>query len=177
MNNELEYEVVLKPKQFLVGLAIKTDNDKASTDIAKIWGDFYEGAQEKIKNAINDEVVCAYLDYQGDETQPYTYVIGCVTNSCDVIPAGMVCKELAEGWYAKIEVFGEFPESLMAAWEDIWDSDIDRAYTTDFEVYDQYFTEENDYYFNIYLALPDHFVQQGEDQDDMLEDIDEQDIE
>ena len=78
----------------------------------------------------------------------------------------MACKELAEGIYAKVAVFGSYPESLLAAWEDIWDLDIDRAYTTDFEVYNQYFTEENDYYFSIYLSLPEGSV----DPEDIFED-------
>lgn len=154
----LDYQVVRKPNQFIVGLAVRTDNEKAMKDIPKICADFQDGWQEKIKNCVNDDIVCAYLEYDEDYTKPYTYIIGCIVTSCDVVPAGMVCKELVGGLYAKIEVFGEYPDSLIAAWEDIWDMDIERSYTSDFEVYDQHFTEENDYYFNIYLSLPEGSV-------------------
>ena len=163
---EMDYDVVRKPKQFIIGLVVRTDNEKAMKDIPTICEKFQDGWQEKIKNCVSDDIVCAYMEYDEDHTKPYTYIIGCIVDSCDFIPAGMACKELAEGIYAKIEVFGSYPESLLAAWEDIWDLDIERAYTTDFEVYSQYFTEENDYYFSIYLALPEGSV----DPEDVYED-------
>ena len=156
--DELDYEVVRKPKQFIVGLAVRTDNEKAMKDIPEICARFQEGWQEKIKNCVNDDIVCAYLEYDEDYTKPYTYIIGCIVTSCDVVPMGMLCKELPGGIFAKIEVFGEYPDSLLAAWENIWDLEIERAYTADFEVYDQHFTDENDYYFNIYLSLPEGTV-------------------
>ena len=156
--DSIDYEVVRKPQQFIVGLAVRTDNEKAMKDIPKICADFQDGWQEKIQNCVNDDIVCAYLDYDEDYTKPYTYLIGCIVTSCDNIPAGMVSKEIPGGIFAKIEVFGEYPDSLIAAWEEIWDMDIERAYTADFEVYDQYFNEENDYYFNIYLSLPEGSV-------------------
>lgn len=163
--NQLEYEIVKKEKQIIVGLAIRTDNQRAMKDIPEVCAKFQEGWQEKIKNCINDDIVCAYLEYDEDFEKPYTYIIGCVVKNADSIPAGMVSKELAGGYYAKVEVFGQYPESLLAAWEDIWDSDIDRSFITDFEVYDQYFTDENDYYFNIYLSLPQDIDVQEEDED------------
>lgn len=181
----IDYEVVRKPQQFIVGLAVRTDNEKAMKNIPELTAKFQDGWQEKIKNCVNDDIVCAYMEYDEDYTKPYTFIIGCVVSSCDVIPAGMVCKELVGGIYAKIEVFGEYPDSLIAAWESIWDLDIERAYTTDFEVYDQHFTEENDYYFNIYLALPEGSVADEDisdesdfdDTDDFEDEDDEEDAE
>jgi len=168
--NELEYQVVKREKQLIVGLAVRTDNERAMKDIPEICAKFQEGWQEKIQNCVNDDIVCAYLEYDEDFDKPYTYIIGCVVKNADKIPAGMVCKELAGGVYAKVEVFGEYPDSLLAAWEDIWDSDMDRAYVTDYEVYDQHFTDENDYYFNIYLSLPADTVVDEEDEEEFDED-------
>ncbi|MBP6870283.1 effector binding domain-containing protein [Candidatus Babeliales bacterium] len=167
--NDLEYEIVKKEKQLIVGLAVRTDNERAMKDIPEVCAKFQEGWQEKITNCVNDDIVCAYLEYDEDFNKPYTYIIGCIVKNADKIPAGMVCKELAGGTYAKVEVFGEYPESLLAAWEDIWDSDIDRSYTTDFELYDQHFTDENDYYFNIYLSMPE-----GVEPDELDEDEDDE---
>jgi predicted transcriptional regulator YdeE len=172
--DSIDYQVVRKPKQFIVGLAVRTDNEKAMKNIPEICAKFQEGWQEKIQNCVNDDIVCAYLEYDEDYTKPYTYIIGCIVSSCDIIPSGMVCKELAAGLYAKIEVFGDYPDSLMAAWEDIWDLDIERAYTSDFEVYDQHFIEENDYYFNIYLSLPEGSV--ADEDISIEENFDEEDL-
>lgn len=172
--NELEYEIVKKEKQFIVGLAVRTDNERAMKDIPEICAQFQEGWQEKITNCVNDDIVCAYLEYDEDFEKPYTYIIGCIVKNIDKIPAGMVYKELAGGIYAKIEVFGDYPESLLAAWEDIWDSDLDRAYTTDFEVYDQHFIDENDYYFNIYISLQQDVYADAYDEQDFQDDESDQ---
>ena len=160
----MEYTVVQLPKRYIVGLAIKTNNERAMQDIPELCERFQDGWQEKITNAVNDDIVCSYMEYEGDHTKPYTYIIGCVVDSCDIIPEGMACKELEAGKYARVDVFGHYPESLIDAWKEIWNSELDRKFTTDFEVYDQYFTEENDYKFSIHLAL--------EESDD-LEEFDE----
>ena len=173
----IDYEIVRKPKQFIIGLAVRTDNEKAMTDIPEICSTFQDDWQEKIPNCVNDDIVCAYMEYDEDHTKPYTYIIGCIVSSGDSIPEGMVCKELAQGIYAKLEVFGEYPDSLLAAWEGIWDMDIDRAFVTDFEVYDQHFSEENDYYFNIYLSLPEGSVNEEDiSADDDFEDEEDYDF-
>ncbi len=170
---DLEYEVVQRPKQLIVGLAVRTDNEQAMKDIPEVWDKFQDGWQEKIEHAINDDIVCAYMEYDEDHTKPYTYIIGSIVTHCDKIPEGMVCKELAGGKYTKIEIFGNYPDSLIEAWEDIWESDIERAYTTDIEVYDCHFTEENDYYFSIYLALPEDSELEVDDFEEFDEESDE----
>lgn len=183
MDSQVDYEIVRRPQQYIIGLLVRTDNEKAMKDIPEVTAKFQEGWQEKIKNCVNDDIICAYMDYDEDYTKPYSYIIGCVVTSCDIIPAGMVCKELAAGLYAKIEVFGEYPDSLIAAWEDIWDLDIERAYITDYELYDEHFIEENDYYFVIYLSLPEGSVAPEDissedeeifDEDDFIEDFDDE---
>ncbi len=168
----LEYEIVQRDKQWIVGLMVRTDNEHAMRDIPTLCEDFQDGWQEKIRDCVNDDIVCAYMEYDEDYTKPYTYIIGCIVKNINNIPAGMVSKELAAGRYAKVEVFGLYPESLLAAWEDIWDSDLDRAFTTDYEVYDQYFIEDNDYYFNIYISLSENHGRQDfqDDEDDESED-------
>jgi predicted transcriptional regulator YdeE len=40
------------------------------------------------------------------------------------------------GTYQKIIAKGKIPYCITDAWNDIWNSDIERAYKTDFEVYD-----------------------------------------
>ena len=44
---EMDYEVVRKPKQYIVGLVVRTDNEKAMKDIPSICEKFQDGWQEK----------------------------------------------------------------------------------------------------------------------------------
>lgn len=161
----MEYTVVKQEERWLVGLAVRTDNSKAMEDIPEVTAEFQEGWQEKIQNCISDDIFCAYLEYEGDHTEPYTFIIGCQVSSVDEIPEGMVVKKLEGGTYAKVDVQGEYPHSLIDAWQSIWEHDesLDRSYTTDFELYGQNFTEEDNCQFSIYLALNESSSESEED--------------
>lgn len=161
----MEYTIVKQEERWLVGLAVRTDNNRAMEDIPEVTAKFQEGWQEKINNCINDDIFCAYLEYEGDHTQPYTFIIGCQVDSLEDIPEGMVAKKLEGGEYAKIDVQGQYPHSLIGAWQNIWENDeaLNRKYTTDFELYGQNFTEENNCQFSIYLALQEENQHDGDE--------------
>ena len=150
----MDFTTVTMKKAYLIGMTIKTEQSKAGQDIPDLFQDFDDlGGIDVITNQVNGKLICAYFDYEGDHTQPYTYFIGCMTTSNTRIPAGMICKEIPEGKYAKIQVTGQYPQSLLDTWEKINASDIKRAYNFDFEQYGQFFTEDDDFQFSIYLSL------------------------
>jgi predicted transcriptional regulator YdeE len=123
----------------LIGIAVRTTNEngQAAYDIGQLWDKFYaEGIAGKIPDRAGGEVYSVYTDYEGGYTAPYTTVLGCRVNSLDNIPEGMVGKEFQGGSYQKFMATGDLTKgAVYEAWLKIWNSDLKRAYTADFEVY------------------------------------------
>ncbi len=123
----------------LIGIAVRTtnENEKAAQDIPALWSTFIaEGILQKIPNRIDDTIYCMYTDYEADYTKPYTTIIGCRVSSLENIPEGMTGKTIPTGNYVKFTAKGNIMHGVVQdAWKDIWNSDIERTYITDFDVY------------------------------------------
>lgn len=123
----------------VIGISIRTtnENNQAATDIAGLWQRFIRGALiEKISNKVDATIYSLYTDYEGDYTKPYTALLGCQVSHLSEIPEGMTGKSFEGGSYIKTSAKGDLLKSLVINhWAKIWQAAIDRAYTTDFEVY------------------------------------------
>ncbi|WP_156309230.1 GyrI-like domain-containing protein [Sphingobacterium endophyticum] len=123
----------------VIGIAVRTCNTdgSAARDIPALWGKFMaEGMESKIPNRMDDAVYCVYTDYEGDFQYPYVTLLGCKVENLDIIPEGMVGEKIAKSNYVKIKVEGNISgDAIFNAWSRIWESDIDRSYQADFEVY------------------------------------------
>ncbi|MGX1931263.1 GyrI-like domain-containing protein [Flagellimonas sp. 2504JD4-2] len=123
----------------IVGLAARTSNDrgKADRDIPQLWEKFIaENTLNRIPNKVDDTLYAIYTDYEGDHTQPYTIVIGCNVSGLDNIPEDMTVKMIPESNYTKFVAKGDLTkDAVINTWMDIWKTDINRAYTSDIEVY------------------------------------------
>lgn len=125
----------------IIGIAIRTtnENDQAAGEIASLWGRFLnDNILKAIPNKVNNTVYSLYTDYEGDHTQPYTAILGCAVSSLDDIPEGMEGKSIAGGNYVKISAQGDLTKGLIVAeWTKIWEMGLNRAFTADFEVFDE----------------------------------------
>lgn len=131
-----------KPAMMVMGIACRTSNtpEGAPNDIPKLWGRLYgEDVISRIPNKASSDVIALYCDYEGDYTKPYTCVIGCPVTSVDNVPEGMVAKVLPASSYVLFQAVGEHPQAVMQAWANVWQTNLDRTYTGDFEVYGQKF--------------------------------------
>lgn len=54
-----------------------------------------------------------------------------------MVPDGLDSLNIPQGVYKKITARGKMPDCIAKAWQEIWSSDLPRAYQTDFEVYDK----------------------------------------
>jgi predicted transcriptional regulator YdeE len=129
-----------KIKSFsVIGIAVRTTNEnmQSGKDIPALWTRFMsEHLIDLIPNKIDHTVYCIYTEYEQDYTKPYTTLIGCRVSNLDKIPDGMVGRTFNEGNYTKQTAKGNILEGIVFdAWKKIWNSDIPRAYTADFEVY------------------------------------------
>lgn len=144
--------------EFIVcGIAVRTTNEngKSSKDIPALWNRFMtERIMEKIPDRTDDNIYCIYTDYEEDYKKPYTTIIGCRVYSADSVPEGLMAKSFSGGSYITRTVKGNIYNGIVyAEWLRIWESDIPRAYTADFEVYGEKAKNPDNAEVEIFLAV------------------------
>jgi predicted transcriptional regulator YdeE len=141
----------------LIGITVRTtnQNEKAAKDIPNLWGKFMsENILGKIPNKIDDTIYCVYTDYESDHTQPYTTLIGCKVENLDEIPNGMIGKSFDGGNYVKMSTKGDLEKGIIInEWFKIWEMDLNRTFTADFEVYGQKAQNPNDAEVDFLIAI------------------------
>ena len=129
---------ITKETFHLIGIKIRTSNQKAMEDIPKVWERFYaDDIKNKIPHKLNDNIFAVYTDYEGDFTKPYLYILGCEVNSLDIVPEGMAGITIPSAQYEIFTAIGKMPDKVVETWQKIWQPEIDakRTYITDFEIY------------------------------------------
>ena len=123
----------------IIGISVRTTNENGQSgeDIPALWNKFMtEGIAEKIPNKIDNALYCVYTEYEKDHTKPYTTILGCLVSSLDFIPAEMTGKTIEKAPYEKFTAKGNLQENIVFnEWLKIWNSDLDRSFTSDFEIY------------------------------------------
>lgn len=146
----------LKPF-FIAGIFVRTSNanGQAVTDIPALWDRFRsEDIAGQLKGRLSDEVYSVYTEYDGDHTQPYTTVIGYAVENNDHLPEGIKGFLIGGGPYEKYTAKGVLSEGIVFdAWVNIWNSDIPRAYTADFEVYGAKAQDPENAVVDIFIAV------------------------
>lgn len=141
----------------VIGIAVRTtnENNKAAQDIGALWTKFMsENIAKQIPGKISHTIYSIYTEYEKDHTKPYTTILGCRVENIEHIPDGMVGITIAEGQYAHFLAKGNLMQgAVYQAWENIWQSDIDRAFTTDFEVYGEKAQNPEAAEVDIFIAL------------------------
>ncbi|CAM1339859.1 MULTISPECIES: GyrI-like domain-containing protein [Tenacibaculum] len=124
---------------YIVGISVRTtnENQQAAKDIPALWQRFMsENIAEQIPNKFSNEVYAVYTDYESDYTNPYTTIIGCRVNEIGNISEGLVSKRIEAPKYKKYVVKGDLANNIVYnKWLEIWDEEINRAYTSDYEIY------------------------------------------
>ena len=113
------------------------ENEQAAKDIGELWNTFMsEGILEKIPNKVDTTIYSIYTEYESDYTKPYTTILGCKVESTTTIPKGMIAKTFKGGNYTKFVAKGDLSKGVVyKEWSKIWNTDLEREYTADFEVY------------------------------------------
>lgn len=84
---------------------------------------------------------------------PYSVVIGCPVSMLDKVPEGLVVKQIPGGTYAVYRAIGEHPQTLIETWGEIWQTDLPRTYTGDYEVYGKKFTSSSPQEVEVFIAI------------------------
>jgi predicted transcriptional regulator YdeE len=152
-HSTMDYKQVSLPAFTIVGVSARVSNDRPQ-EIGTLWQQFYaQGIAAKIPNKKSENICSVYIDYEGDHTKPYTIVIGCEVNDAPSLPAGLMSKVVPAAKYAVIPANGKQPDSVIAAWQQVWSSDLQRTYSGDYDLYAGKGPDPSDQDVNVYVAI------------------------
>lgn len=141
----------------VIGISVRTtnENEQSSKDIPALWNQFLkEEISTKISNKISKDIYCIYTDYEKDHTRPYTTILGCAVENLDEIPNGMIGTTIEGNHYQKFTAKGNLAEGIVFnEWLKIWNSDMHRTFTADFEIYGEKAQNPSDAEVEIYIAI------------------------
>jgi len=141
----------------VIGISVRTKNENGQSgkDIPALWSQFMsEEIQSKIPNKVSEDLFCIYTDYEKDHTKPYTTILGCKVENLDVVPENMIGKTIESAHYEELIAKGNLCEGIVFnKWLEIWNSDLDRSFTADFEVYGEKTQNPENAEVAIYIAL------------------------
>ncbi len=141
----------------LIGLKLNgkttNENGQSGVDCGNLWQQFErDNFADRIPGKLSDEVYAVYFDYDGDHTQPFSYFIGCKVKIHAEAPQGMSSLIVPAGNFSKVIAKGTMPDCVADSWKNIWDSETDRTYEYDFEVYDQRSKDWNNAEVDIFVS-------------------------
>ncbi|OXG05598.1 putative transcriptional regulator YdeE [Flavobacterium araucananum] len=141
----------------VIGISVRTTNEngKSGEDIPALWNKFMsEEIQHKIPNTVSPDIFCIYTDYEKDHTKPYTTILGCKVENLDFIPQGMTGKTIESADYEQLIAKGNLSEGVVYnKWLEIWNSDLNRSFTADFEVYGEKAQNPENAAIEIFIAV------------------------
>lgn len=143
----------------IIGIKTRTTNEngQSSKDIPALWERFFkEGLLEQIPNKTSNDIYCIYTEYEGDHTAPYSTIIGCRVKDFNNIPEGMTTLTIKESKYEKFLAKGNIKQVVYETWLKIWNTELNRSYTADFEVYGKKAQDPENAEVDIYIALKEN---------------------
>ena len=152
----MKYEIVELEEKVVAGIRIKTTNQdgKAIQDIGITWQKlFADGIYDKIPNKVNGKTIGLYTEYEGDYTKPYTFIAGAEVSQEIQTDKEIKSVIITKGKYAKFVITGDVQNSVGQAWQEIWNMDLKRKYTCDFEEYQNNSEDMQNQEIHIYVAI------------------------
>jgi predicted transcriptional regulator YdeE len=140
----------------IIGIFVRTTNvnNKALKDIGDLFGNFVgQNIMEKIPNKISEDIYCVYTDYESDFNGPYTTIIGCKVSTLNDIPTGLIGKSIPHSKYEVYRSTGKLSISLAKTWEGIWNSELNRRYSADFDIYGEKARDYENAEVDTYVAI------------------------
>lgn len=150
-------KTVTKEAFKVIGIKVRTTNEngQSANDIGKLWEKFMsENSVAKIPNKIDTSILSIYTNYEKDHTKPYDVILGCRVNSLNEIPNEMVGLEFETGNYAKFSSKGNLAQGVVYnTWTEIWNKDLNRKFTADFEIYGEKAQDPTNAEVEIFVAV------------------------
>jgi len=149
-------ETIELPAFAAVGITVRTinQNGQSKKDMMALWNRFMaDNLVPQITGRLSDDIYCFYTDYENDYIGYYTALLGCKVNESTLVPQGFTGISIPAGKYQVYSLAGDPLHSILDAWQEIWSSDADRAYTFDFDLYKVNTRSFEETEVKIYLAV------------------------
>ena len=151
--NNMKYDVVELKEKTVVGVMAKTNNSAPDMEqvIGGLWQQFYSGIHTEISNKVNEKALGIYTDYENEEKADYHVIVGYEVEKAEKVPEGTITRVLPAGKYAKFIVRGHMQKAVAEFWEKLWQMDLPRTFTYDFEEYQNGNMEDAE--IHIYISI------------------------
>ncbi|MDT0643190.1 GyrI-like domain-containing protein [Zunongwangia sp. F363] len=149
-----------KKKKFkLVGLQLqgKTTNEhqQSQKDCGYLWQKFeVHKIFDRIPEKISNEIYAVYFNYE-KEKYSFSYFIGCKVDITSKTPQNLQELIIPEQKYSKYTAKGVMTGCITETWKEIWNSDLNRTYGFDYEVYDERSQDWSDAEVDVYISVTD----------------------
>ncbi|MDG1803633.1 GyrI-like domain-containing protein [Flavicella sp.] len=141
----------------IVGIETRTSNHagKAEVQIPKLWQEFMQTQSLKeLAHKKNETIYALYTDYESDHNGNYTMVLGHEVSNLDKIPEELSVKIVPKAQYKKFTAKGDLTkDAVINTWRKIWNTNLNRRYTTDIEIYDEKAMNPTNGEASIYVAV------------------------
>lgn len=118
----------------VIGLSQMVRNEDPSA-IGRLWEAFRSNDLRALLGPhASREIYCVYHDYEGGVMDPYRMTIGYRMPSATPVE-GLHCADIPSQWMVSYAARGPQPQSVIAQWQKIWNSSLNRAYCADYDVY------------------------------------------
>ena len=151
----MNYELVQLEEKKVAGLKIRTSNSdpNMSSSIGTLWQKFFvEGIYEGIPNKKNGKSIGLYSNYEEGASGAYDVMVCSEVEDTISLPDSVQLDTIPSGKYAKFIIHGHMQKAVMEFWTKLWDMDLDRKYSCDFEEYQNGGDMENAE-IHIYISL------------------------
>ncbi len=151
----MNYEIVNLKEKTVVGVKARTNNasPEMGAVIGGLWDSFFnKGIYAGIQNKVTGKTLGIYTNYDSDVMGDYDVVVATEVSKAENLTEEIVKSTIPAGKYAKFVVVGDVQKSVSDAWGEIWKMDLNRAYTADFEEY-QDGNMDGNATIHIYVAL------------------------
>lgn len=144
----------------LIGLKLnkktRNDNGQSGKDCGELWQHFeLNKITELIPNKISNAIYTVYYDYESDEKGLFSYFIGCKVEPNTETPENLDELLIPEQNYHKETAKGQMTACITDAWETIWNSNINRRFGFDFEIFDERSHDWEDAEIDIFISVAD----------------------
>ena len=149
----MDYEIVNLEEKYVVGFLARTNN--TAPDMQKVIGGLWQKLYSpdnfaKVSDRKNEKALGIYTDYSSDENGDYTVMTAFEVNGSEA-QKGFEIRKIPAGKYAKFIVNGNMITAVQEFWQKLWNMDLERAFTCDFEEYQNADPENAKIY--IYISL------------------------